>query len=135
MSKHMVDEKNYEKLYEELDETFPKTPFSISCVDYLHELDEVFTEQNTIIIVDDRAKSWHVWNETFNDVQNIHEYINYTVVKKVNEQPITMRQVIQAMIDDKHYWNEVVQRDCHVFLEGFDKRDRSEIEYVAYFGS
>ena len=121
MSKDTVDEKNYEKLYEELDKTFPKTPFSISCVDYLHKLDEVFTEQNMIIIVDDRAKSWHVWN--------------YTVVKKVNDNPITMRQVIQAMIDDKHYWNEVVLRDCHVFLEGFDKRDRSEIEYVAYFGS
>ena len=130
-----VDEERYEQLYETLDRAFPKTPFSISCVDDVFELDEDFTDEQVVIIVDDRAKYWHFWGDMFSDIRNISEYINYTVVRKVDDKPITLRQMIQAMIDDKHYWNEVVMRDSHQFLEGFDRRERSNIEFVCSFGS
>ena len=35
--------KDWEKLFEEIDQEFPRTPFTISCVDNIHELDDAVT--------------------------------------------------------------------------------------------
>ena len=132
----MQNERDWDKLNEEIAQEFPRAPFSKSCINNIHELDDEFGSENVVIIKDDRAKYWHIGDrQKFADIRDTSKYINYTVVRKEDDEPITMRQVIQAMIDDKHYWNEVVQRDSHQFLEGFDKAGRSDIEYVASFGS
>lgn len=34
---------------------------------------------------------------------------------------ITLRRILNRMINNKHYSNEVVIHDDHHFLEGFDK--------------
>lgn len=86
-----IDEKKNELLHEELDKSFPRTPFAISCISDIYELDEVFSDEQIVVIVDDRAKSWFIWDHDFRDVRNINNYINYTVVKKESDQPITMR--------------------------------------------
>ena len=139
MSFYMEDsdeKQHWDKLFEEIDQEFPRTPFSISCINDIHELDDEFSSENVVIIVDDRAKYWYCFGrQGFDEDRDISKYINYTVVRRVNEEPITMRQVIHAMIEDKHYWNQEVLKDTHHFLEGFDKRERSNIEYVASWGS
>ena len=130
------DNRDWEQLFEDIDQEFPRTPFTISCINDIHELDDEFSSENVVIIVDDRAKYWYCFGmEGFDHDRDVSKYINYTVVRRLDDEPITMRQVIQAVIDDKHYWNEVVQRDSHRFLEGFDRRDRSKIEYVSSWGS
>ena len=102
--------KDWDKLFEEIDQEFPRTPFDISCIKNIHELDDEFSSENAVIIVDDRAKYWYCFGiKGFEDNRDVSEYINYTVVRKIGDEPITMRQVLQAMIDDKHFWDEVVQ--------------------------
>jgi len=128
--------KDWDKLFEDIDQEFPRTPFDISCINDIHELDDEFCSDNAVIIVDDRAKYWYCFGrKDFEDDRDVSKYINYTVVRRVDDEPITLRQVIQAMIDDKHYWDTEVQKDNHRFLEGFDRRSHNGIEWVAFWGS
>ena len=45
-------------------------------------------------------------------------------ISKIDEDtPITLRQILKAMIDNEHYNNEIVKGDFHDSLEGFDISD------------
>ena len=128
------DDQVFNKLWEDLDLAFPNCPFFISCVNSMQKLDEKFTDEQLIIIKDDRAKYWSLWFEDFTE-EEANEYINYTVVKASYSQPITLRTIIQAMTDDGHYSNFYTLRDSHRFLEGFDKSSELDILYTCSFGS
>jgi len=132
MNEEDLDELKYNKLFKDLDEIFPNCPFSISCIDDIMELDEVFTKEKTIIIKDNRASQWNYYYSNI-DKNELSQYVNYLVVKQKNNKPITLRQVLTEMSNSVHYNDDIISEDFHNFLEGFDKT--TDIQYVAYFGS
>ena len=100
----------------------------------MQELDKKFTDERVIIIKDDRAKCWSWWFEDLTEEQSM-KHVNYTVVKAPYSGHITLRTVIQAMLNDEHYSDFCTLRDSHRFLEGFDKSTTSNIEYSCYVGN
>ena len=128
------DSEFYSRLWDQLREIFPNCPFSIDCIKNLDELDAVFSEEPVIFIYDDRARSCNYYYHGFSESELAHMR-NYTTVRARNNEPITYRQVIQAMIDDPHYHNDIVASDDHHFLEGFDKSPNSDIQFSPSFGS
>jgi len=132
MNEEDLDELKYNKLFKDLDEIFPNCPFSISCIDDIMELDEVFTKEKTIIIKDNRASQWNYYYSNI-DKNELSQYVNYLVVKQKNNKPITLRQVLTEMSNSVHYNDDIISEDFHNFLEGFDKT--TDIQYVASFGS
>ena len=116
---------------QDIDAMFPNCPFIISCVDDLSELDTVFTTESVIFIHDDRASGWF-----YDDLptEERSTYYNYTMVKATSS-PITMRDVIHAMIADPHYHDEFVCNDPHTFLEQFEVSKKSKIQYSCFWGS
>jgi len=132
MNEEDLDELKYNKLFKDLDEIFPNCPFSISCIDDIMELDEVFTKEKTIIIKDNRASQWNYYYSNI-DKNELSQYVNYLVVKQKNNKPITLRQVLTEMSNSVHYNDDIISEDFHNFLEGFDKT--TDIQYVACFGS
>ena len=132
------DEDKFDILNKQLDILFPNPPFAISCVidDDISELDEKFTDEEVIIIKDDRAKWWvHGFRHGEITEEEASEYIHYAVVKAPFKGNITLRVIIQAMINDPHYSDPMILNDSHSFLEGFEKSRLSSIEYTCYFGS
>ena len=118
---------------EDLEEEFPIAPFDISCIEDMDELDETFTNEKEIAIYDDRAAGWFYDNVASASMRV--SFLNYTIVKQIDDEPITLRQVIEAMIEDKHYHNDYAAADPHHFLEGFSKHTLNDVIYTACFGS
>ena len=121
---------DYDRLYDELDTIFPRCPFVISCVDTIDELDKVFINEKVIFIYDNRP----LYNYYYDGVENPQQYHNYTLIIATGEY-ITLRDIIDGMINDSHYHQNMVKHDPHRFLEGFDKSSKSNIQYTASFGS
>ena len=121
---------DYDRLYDELDTIFPRCPFVISCVDTIDELDKVFINEKVIFIYDNRP----LYNYYYDGVENPQQYHNYTLIIATGEY-ITLRDIIDGMINDSHYHRNMVKHDPHRFLEGFDKSSKSNIQYTASFGS
>ena len=128
------NEVEFEQLTTDIELAFPNCPFNISCINKIEELDITFAEERIIIIKDDRSKYWKYWDDDISE-QEAAEHINYTVVKAPYNGNITLRTIFQAMINDKHYHNDLVLQDNHHFLESFTKSSKSDIEYTCFFGS
>ena len=128
------NEAEFEQLTTDIDLAFPNCPFSVECIDEIEELDITFTEERVIIIKDDRSMFWKYWNDDITEQEAVG-HINYTVVKAPYNGNITLRTIIQTMINDKHYHNEVVIENGPHILEDFDKSNNSDIEYTCFFGS
>jgi hypothetical protein len=124
----------YDTLLDELDEAFPECPFNISCVKSIEELDDTFTLEPVIFIHDDRANE-HNWYYEKMTHEERNEYKHFLKVERQNGEPITLRQILTAMANDKHYNDEVVKSDPHCFLESFDKSSKSNIQYTMFWGS
>jgi hypothetical protein len=127
-----MNDTQFEKLYKELNDIFPNSPFSICCINNIKELDKVFTRKKTIIIKDDRASKSNYYYSNLNN-NELGKYIDYLVVKQKENNPITLRQIITEMSNSSHYNNNIIMGDFHIFLEGFKKT--TDIQYVANFGS
>ena len=76
-------------LEEDLQIDFPNAPFIIACIDSLAELDDTFSEEQVIIIHDNRADRS---NYHYDDVpaDQLNKYNNYTRVFAVDGKPITL---------------------------------------------
>ena len=123
-----------ERLHAEINKQFPNSPFHIDCIKKLEELDEPMTQQTGIIIKDDRANEHNYYYDNLSAKER-NEYINYMGVSKIDEDtPITLRQILKAMIDNEHYNNEIVKQDFHDSLEHFDISDNG-IVMTPFFGS
>ena len=115
-----------EKYHELVDLEFPNAPFTI-CLsnDELLQLDEPFTDKEHIIIKDDRGKSTNC-------------YGSYLRVQKKGETPITLRQILNAMIQNDDYKLMNEKKETHCFLETLHKMDSTQfgpsIHYCTGFG-
>jgi hypothetical protein len=130
------DEKDYEKLYEELNLQFPDAPFTVDLFTKFKdicELDEPFTSEPFIFICDDRINKYNYYYSNCEE-EEINELHDYLLIKSESiEKPITLRQILNEMIKSEHYNDECVRGDDHHFLVGFDKRNENSIQYYASF--
>ena len=123
-----------DQLYEKLIILFPTCPFIISVVDDINEINEIFSDETVLFIYDDRANKYNYYYEGYTDTE-LDKMKNYTMVKSSNGKFITLRDIIEAMINDDHYHDKIISGDPHCFLEGFSKSKKSDIQYTAIFGS
>ena len=124
-------EYEYEYFIQQWENEFPNSPFTINLDSlYLNKLDEPFVDKDYIIIKDDRTTGYYYDNFS-DDLKN--KFINYTIVKSTNSQKITLRHILNKLIKNKHYSNEIVVQDDHCFLEGIEKINNNM--YELYFGS
>ena len=115
-----------------LDAEFPDCPFHI-CLDdsELCMLDEPFTTEVTLTVIDDRACSeFFGFDEDDPRRQTLFSSIE---VSQVDGRPITLRQILTRMIQTPSY-AEIAQHTNHNFLECF-VRDFSPRTYTSCFGS
>lgn len=141
-------ESEYLQLQTKILEQFPNTPFEIDCITDIRQLDEPFitnessnsegvepfTRQAGIIIKDDRANEHNYYYDNLS-AKGRNEYINYLGISEINEgAPITLRQVLTAMVHSPHYNNDIVKHDPHSILEGFDTSSNGVV-FTPFFGS
>jgi hypothetical protein len=127
-------ESEYLQLQTKIFEQFPNKPFEIDCITDIRQLDEAFTRQAGIIIKDDRANEHNYYYDNLS-ARGRNEYINYLGISEINEgAPITLRQVLTAMIHSPHYNNDIVKHDPHSILEGFDTSSNGVV-FTPFFGS
>jgi hypothetical protein len=115
------EEEEWNKIHEQQDIDFPYFPLIISLGymtldEYKKTIDEPFTDEKTIIVKDDRANEHsHYWKDC--PKNDLAYFINYTVVKMVDDKPITLRQIFNEISEDPHYSTDLIMGQDHRFLE------------------
>lgn len=105
-------------------EQFIDSPFNI---DHFNDIDEVFTQENFILIYDDRI-NYLKGDSHMTELDKI-KLRHYTIVKAVDNKPITIRQIINTMIKDDHYNREKIQKLFrNDYLEKFEFRSNKTWE-------
>jgi hypothetical protein len=96
----------HEELQMELQTQFPRCPFHIDCIKDISELDTVFSTDKVILIYDDRLnqKYHNFYDMTVSEKNKLR---HYTVVKSMGNKPITLRQVLNTMIKDSHFYQRL----------------------------
>ena len=124
------EEDNYEELQMLLALQFPKCPFIIDCVRDLEELDTIFSKELVILIYDDRLNQKYC-NLEHLTVSEKNKARHYTVVKSMDNNPITLRQVLNTMIKDRHYNSRTIEKHFgHYYLEKFVRHIDNKFETV-----
>ena len=92
----------YYKMNQLIQEEFPDSPFGIALDSQdLLKLDDNFTSEKSIFIKDDRA-SCPVFGFSDNDPRK-NSLTSYTLIKQVEGKPITLRQVLNTIINVQEY--------------------------------
>ena len=103
---------------------FPNCPFNLDCFNDVTLLDYKFTDEKFILIYDDRLNTLQ---PNFSQMTELEKYPwrHYTMVECVNDDPITLRQIIEKMISKDHYSSDKVQEHFgHYYLEKFEQRSQ-----------
>ena len=124
----------YEELVDKLEQEFPGCPFIISCINNIDELDDVFSLERTIFIYDDRADEHNYYYQNLTQEER-NEYNHFLKIDRIDDKPITYRQVLETMSNNAHYNDETVMGDPHCFLEFFELSKHSNIQYTMFWGS
>ena len=132
MSDEETTEEEYEQLQTEIIRQFPNSPFDIECIKNIKELDEAITQLTGIIIKDERATEHNYYYHEY-PAEERNKFINYLGITRTNN-PITLRQIINAMISSSHYNNDIVKNDDHSILEFFDISPNGVV-FTPFFGS
>ena len=118
----------YEELQYLLNIQFPKCPFNIDCVRDLEELDTIFSNELVILIYDDRLNQRY-YNLSEMSASQKNKLRHYTVVKSMDNEPITLRQVLNTMIKDRHYSSRIIEKHFkHYYLEKFIRHVNNKYE-------
>ena len=121
---------DYEALQMRLATLFPRCPFHIDCIRNIEELDTIFSDEMVILIYDDRLNHKY-YNVGEMSVSQKNKLRHYTVVKSMNNQPITLRQVLNTMIKDKHYNSRIIEKYFkHYYLEKFIRHVDNKFDTV-----
>lgn len=122
----------YDKYLELIDQEFPLAPFNISLEpDVLLQLDQPFTDRKKIKLIDTniRTTNYYYMNLPNDKIDKMKKSI---YVHQINNQPITLRQVLDTMIHHRHF-RGFKGEDCHRFLEII--RETNPGNYELIFGS
>jgi hypothetical protein len=129
-----IDDEYMNGLMDIINNEFPNAPFNISLDDEeLLNLDEPFTNEKVIFIKDGRQNEYSYYYKQVILDGTINKYCDYMKIEQINNNPITLRQIINNMIKSEHYNDDDVKQDDHKFLEGFEKQ--TDIQYEVFFGS
>jgi hypothetical protein len=128
-----IDSDVYEELNNLINIEFPNSPFNI-CLTFnrLKKLEEPFTSLHKIIIIDGRISDLNPYYSGVYESELIKLH-HELVIESIDNKPITLRQVLTAMITSKHYNMSVILRDSHRFLEAFQPTDEPHV-FRAFFG-
>ena len=87
-------------------------------------LDYKFTDEIFILVYDDRLNYVNSNYEHMTEIQKIN-LRHYTLIQVKNNDPITLRQVINTMIKQKYYSSQKIQKLFgHYYLEKFEQRSK-----------
>ena len=87
--------------------------------DYKNRIDDPLTTLKSILVKDNRVncKYSHYWRNT--SPKEKAQFTNYTPVHSTDDQPITMKHIINTLQKDPHYHKEDVWQQHHNFIEGY----------------
>ena len=103
---------------------FPTCPFNLDCFDNITMLDYKFTDENFILIYDDRLNTLQ---PNFSKMTELQKYPlrHYIMVTSEDDEPITLRKIIEKMISADHYSSNKIQEHFgHYYLERFEQRSK-----------
>jgi hypothetical protein len=126
------DDNRFSILQKLIENEFPNFPLFISLDDEdLVKLDEPFTNMNTIFICNKPTNSSFEFSDYSEN--ELSELADYLKIDSLNNNPITLRQVLQAINNSDYYQTKFKKHNRHPFLEGFDKD--TDIQYSLSLGS
>ena len=101
---------------------FPDCPFNLDCFNDVNMLDYKFTDEVFILIYDDRLNYIHSNFENMTEIEK-NTLRHYTMIQAKNNEPITLRQILNKMIKESHYSSKKIQKLFgHYYLEKFEPR-------------
>jgi hypothetical protein len=110
----------YDRYLELINEEFPHAPFSISLEpDVLLLLDQLFSNRKKIKIIDTNIHSSNYYYTNVPD-EILDKMKKSIYVYQINNQPITLRHILNTLIRHKHF-KGFKGKDDHCFLEGINE--------------
>ena len=101
---------------------FPDCLFNLDCFNDVNMLDYKFTDAVFMLVYDDRLNYVNSNFEKMTEIEKIN-LRHYTLIQAKNNQPITLRQIINSMIKQRHYSSQKIQKLFgHYYLEKFEQR-------------
>lgn len=117
-----------ERYDNEIEKLFPESPFMIRLSPtLLNNIDRPLTYEKTIYIYDGRS----IFYEDIGNIDRGQLFKNELVISQIDDNPITLRQIINEMINSKHYNELFIMSDLHYLLEYIEKE--SYTKYTALF--
>jgi hypothetical protein len=111
-----------------IDNLFPESPFMIRLSPKrLNNIDRPFTYEKTIYLYDGRS----LFYESIGDNDGEQTFKNKLIITQIDNNPITLRQIINDMMKSNHYNDLIVMSDLHYLLEYIE--EESYTKYVALF--
>ena len=108
----------------ELKDEFPDCPFNLDCFNDVNTLDYKFTDEVFMLVYDDRLNYVNSNFENMTEIEKIN-LRHYTLIQAKNNNPITLRQIINAMIKQRYYSSQKIQKLFgHYYLEKFEQRSQ-----------
>ena len=117
----VLEEDEWNKINDQQNIDFPNLPLCISLPydtleEYINDMDRPFTDKKTIILKDDRAvRRMFEWRNI--PANEIAQYVNYTVINQIDDNPITIRQIFTKISEDTHYYKPRIISQNHRFIE------------------
>ena len=103
---------------------FPDCPFNLDCFNDVNMLDYKFTDEVFMLVYDDRLNYVNSNFENMSEIEKIN-LRHYTLIQAKNNNPITLRQIINAMIKQRYYSSQKIQKLFgHYYLEKFEQRSQ-----------
>lgn len=108
----------------ELKDEFPDCPFNLDCFNDVNTLDYKFTDEVFMLVYDDRLNYVNSNFENMTEIEKIN-LRHYTLIQVKDNNPITLRQIINAMIKQRYYSSQKIQKLFgHYYLEKFEQRSQ-----------
>ena len=107
-----------------LKDEFPDCPFNLDCFNDVNTLDYKFTDEVFMLVYDDRLNYVNSNFENMTEIEKIN-LRHYTLIQVKDNNPITLRQIINAMIKQRYYSSQKIQKLFgHYYLEKFEQRSQ-----------
>ena len=101
------------KLSYQYKEQFYKAPFNITIkLNHIKQLDKAFTSQYNIYIYDSRIRQSNLLYKNMSSIE-LNNYRTIINIKRESRRCLTVRDILNAMIQNEHYNNEYVKQDKH----------------------